>query len=427
MAAMMSESPQLSLPKQAERWPDLKAAYRLLDNDRVDPHEIGSVHRRQVTEAAAAHKLVLLLQDDTDLQAVKIAGGEHLQHSTLAVVPEGSLLGVVQQTWFERVSAPKGETRSQRMDRWRESCVWPDAAEHIGPSPEGCRFIHVADRASDDLNFMAMCEEQGHGFVIRARHDRRVDEAGSRLWTFMREQPSLGQVTVMVHEQRDERGRIVRRSREATVELASTSVELQPPWNHPGTKHHQPRMVQAIHLREVDAPEDVPPIDWMLLTSEPVEDFDQAKTIVGYYERRWMIEEWHRVLKEGCRLEQTQLTLAENLYRLAAILSIVAVRMLQLRDLADPERSPETTDDPEALQRTCPPIWIQVVAAYAKRDPASLTPRQFFMTIAKRGGFIGRKSDGRPGWKVLWRGWYDISQMVRGAELIQKHPHPGCG
>lgn len=423
----MSASPHLSPPKQAEGWRDLKAAYRLLGNDRIDPRRIGAVHRRRVADAAAAHPLVLLVQDDTDLHAAKIPGGRHVQHSTLAVLPEGSLLGVLQQTWFERVSAPEGEPRRQRMDRWRESCVWPDAADAIGPSPEGCRFVHVADRASDDLNFMAMCDARGHGFVIRARHDRRVEGAGGTLWAFMRERPGLGRVTVTVHEQRDARGRIVRRGRQATVELAAASVGLRPPWNHPGTAHHQPRTVRAIHLREVDAPGDVRPIDWMLLTGEPVEGFEQAEAIVGYYQRRWVIEEWHRVLKEGCRLEQSRLASADNLYRLAAILSIVAVRMLQLRDLADPERSPETADDPEALRRTCPPIWIRVVASLAETDAETLTPRRFFLTIAKRGGFIGRRSDGRPGWKVLWRGWYDISQMVRGAELTQRHPPPGCG
>jgi hypothetical protein len=426
VAAAMSESPQMSLPKQAGGWADLKAAYRLLDNERIDPTAIGQVHRAQVLAAAADHPVVLLIQDDSDLQAVKIAGGQHVQHSTLAVAPGGPLLGVVQQAWFTRLSVPPDETRTQRMGRWRESCVWSDAAAAIGPAPGTCRFIHVADRAADDLNFMAACDAQGHGFVIRAQHDRRVDESGQKLWSRLAEAPTLGSLEVTVGEQRDGRGRIVRRQREATVAVAAATVELRPPQNHPGD--HPPRTVQAIHLREVDPPEDAEPIDWMLLTGEPVETFADAVRLVGYYQQRWVIEEWHRALKEGCRLEQCQLASIENLRRLAALLSIIAVRLLQLRDLADPERQPSTADQPEALRRTCPALWVRLVAALAGTDPTQLTPRQFFLTIAKRGGHLARKRDGRPGWKTLWRGWYDITQMVRGAELIHQHPHPaGCG
>lgn len=422
----MSESPQSSIPKQNGNWADLKATYRLLDNDRIDPLAIGQPHRQMIYQATAEHPLVLLVQDDTDLQAVKIAGGKHLQHTTLGLLPNGQLLGVMQQAWFTRREPPPGETRKQRMNRWRESSVWSDAAGAIGPSPEGCRYVHVADRASDDLNFMAACDAQGHGFVIRARHNRRVNANQDKLWPTMSQVEAMGTMQVSVGEQRDEQGRITRRERKATVQLAAASVQLQPPWNHPGD--HQRRTVQAIYLRETDPAEDVEPIDWMLLSSEPVRSFDDAQCLVGYYQRRWVIEEWHRVLKEGCRLEQCQLEALDNLQRLAALLSVIAVRMLQLRDMADPQRVGQAADDPQTLRQHCPALWIKLVAALARTAPDQLTPRQFFLTIAKRGGYIGRKRDGRPGWKVLWRGWYDITQMVRGAELMQEQPRPpSCG
>ena len=414
------------MPKQHGNWADLKAAYRLLDNDRIDPQAIGQSHRQQTCLSAADHPVVLLVQDDTDLQAVKIPGGRHVQHSTLAVLPDGQLLGVMQQAWFTHRKPPADETRKQRMARWRESCVWSDAAEAIGPAPDGCRYLHVADRASDDLNFIAACRTQSHGFVIRARHDRRVDESGHKLWPTLTKAPSLGQLTVTVGKQTGGCGKSARRQREATVRIAAATVTLPPPWNHPGD--HQPQTVAAIHLHEIDAPADADPIDWMLLTSEPVENFEQARAIISYYQHRWVIEEWHRVLKEGCRLEQSQLESVDNLQRLAALLSVIAVRLLQLRDLADPERTGPAADDPAALQRTCPRLWIAVVAALANVDPMKLTPRRFFLAIAQRGGHLNRQRDGRPGWKVLWRGWYDIAHMVRGAERMQTHPPPkGCG
>ena len=99
------------------------------------------------------------------------------------------------------------------------------------------------------------------------------------------------------------------------------------------------------------------------------------------------------------------------------------VRLLQMRDLAD-DSSPEA-DAPAALQRRVPALYVAVVAGLAKQDPESLTPRRFWRTIAKRGGYLGRKHDGRPGWKVIWRGWSDIVQMVRGIEIYQQLQQSG--
>lgn len=440
----MAQAPGQSLPKAAGCWSDLKAAYRLLGNARVEPTAIGVAHRGQVWHESMKHPVVLCVQDDTDMRSAKVVGRRHIQHTTLAVLPDGQLLGVLDQRWFARPTPAADETRAQRMGRWRESCVWSDAAQALGPAADGCRLIHVADRASDDLNFMAACDDQGHGFVIRARHDRRVDDAQDKLWSRLGSAPVLGTLTVHVGEQRTG-GRVTRRGRAATVTIRAASVTPDRPWNHPApgcapasapasapantpANTPAPRKVHAIYLREPNPPQDTEPIDWMLLTREPVEHFDDARRLIGYYQRRWVIEEWHRVLKEGCRLKQSQLDGADGLQRLAAILSIIAVRMLQLRDLADSQISGDTADDPKALQQTTPWIGITLVAALAKTPPEQLTPRLFWRTLALRGGWPGRTRDGRPGWKVIWRGWYDLTQMARGVELMQKYPYPtGCG
>ena len=110
---------------------------------------------------------------------------------------------------------------------------------------------------------------------------------------------------------------------------------------------------------------------------------------------------------------------AERMEAALAILSVVAVRLLNLRERAESDRS----QDPSALREQTPLIWIELVARLGRVDPQYLTPRQFWLTLARRGGYLGRKRDGRPGWKVIWRGWYDVHQMVCGAELWQElHP-----
>jgi hypothetical protein len=191
--------------------------------------------------------------------------------------------------------------------------------------------------------------------------------------------------------------------------------------------------VWAVYVCEDYPPKNDHLVNWMLLTSESVEDLKSAQRIIQWYQRRWVIEEFHRVEKEGCRLEASQLDDASDIQRLAAILSVISVRMLQLRDLAGlngaktklTSKSSEfdRADNPQALQQSVPKMWILVASYLAEVEAAKLTPRQFWLTIAKQGGWIGRKGDGRPGWKVIWRGWYDIHMMVQGAEIkMQNKP-----
>ena len=96
----------------------------------------------------------------------------------------------------------------------------------------------------------------------------------------------------------------------------------------------------------------------------------------------------------------------------------MAVRLLQMRDLADVPTP--AADAPQTLRELVPPLYVTLVAGLAKCVPELLTPRLFWRTITQRGGYLGRKHDPRPGWKVLWRGWSDVVQMVRGAELYQR-------
>jgi hypothetical protein len=205
LAAVMSACPQESLPKQCPDWADLKGAYRLLSNGAVDARAIQEPHRRHVWDSCAAHGVVLCVQDTSDLDFTRRTGIRGLgktgngsgrgllQHTTLAVLPGGRVLGVLDQTWHARVEAPEKETRNERLSRWRESQVWADAVAAVGPAPSGCRFIHVGDRHSDDWDTMDQCHRQGVGFVLRAMHDRRVvHPTHGRLWALIESQPAAG-------------------------------------------------------------------------------------------------------------------------------------------------------------------------------------------------------------------------------------------
>jgi len=422
----MAAAPNQSLPKQMDDWADLKAAYRFLNHAEVTPDGIQTAHRARTRAACQKHGVILAVQDTTELDFTGRAmeglgpigdgrGQGILQHSTLAVTPQGEMLGALHQIFRNRVPAPEGETRRERRARPKESDLWHESVEAVGAIGPATRLVHVTDRGGDDFTMLVSCGHQSVGFLIRAQHDRWVNGNTDKLWSFMEHRPVAGHRDIPVPARGGHPKRVARLS------IRFGPVQLDPPKGD--TRFKEPVRLWVVYVAEPNPPSQVDPIDWMLLTSEPVHDFDQATERVDWYTRRWVIEEWHKAEKTGCRLEASQLKDVEAIRRLASFLSVVAARMIQLRDLAQTsttdsaDKKPEA-DRPETLQALVPRVWLRVVARLAKCRPEALTSRQFWLTIAKRGGFIGRKSDGLPGWQVIWRGWYDVMMMVQGAEAV---------
>lgn len=153
----------------------------------------------------------------------------------------------------------------------------------------------------------------------------------------------------------------------------------------------------------------------MLYSSLPVETFDDAWTIITYYECRWLIEEYHKALKTGCRVQRRLLHTAERLEPMVGLMSVVAVRLLQLKTIA--------REEPDRPARTVVPVlWLQMLKAARKNlhRVHDLTVYQFYRELAKLGGFLGRRSDGEPGWITIWRGWEKLNTLVQGATLASK-------
>ena len=153
----------------------------------------------------------------------------------------------------------------------------------------------------------------------------------------------------------------------------------------------------------------------LLLTSLPAKTFDEAWIVIGYYELRWLIEEYHKALKTGCHVEGRQLKTAARLEAMVGLMSVVAVRLLRLKSLA--RTNPEIR-----AQRVIPRVWLQMLKAARKglNRVHDLTVGQFYREVAKLGGFLGRKGDGEPGWITIWRGWEKLSTYVQAVSLASK-------
>ncbi len=199
-------------------------------------------------------------------------------------------------------------------------------------------------------------------------------------------------------------------ARTAQVDLSWQRLQLLPPLQEPGDG---PPTVWVVRVWEPVPPAGVKePIEWMLLTSVPVTSVADGWERVAWYPCRWTNEDYHQCLKTGCRLEQRNLGDQPALERLLAICAPVAIQLLQLRDLAriDPERPAIEVIDPDL---------VAVVAALTTTPSVEVTIHAFCLTVARRGGYLGRTGDGPPGWKTLWRGWYDLQRILEGVKLAR--------
>jgi hypothetical protein len=189
-------------------------------------------------------------------------------------------------------------------------------------------------------------------------------------------------------------------------------VDLPPPVNTPEFRGAAPLALWAVYVRETRPPRSAVPVEWLLLTDEPVTDAAAAQRVIGYYQQRWKIEEWHRALKEGCGVERCQLKSAGAISRLAALLGMVAVRLLQLRDQARRGGLPDLA-----------PLELRAVSLLTKRPVAKLTAADCLRCLAKQGGWLGRKNDPPPGWRALWKGWLRLAPM---AQILAVINEPNC-
>jgi transposase-like protein/DDE family transposase len=433
MAAVLGENPSVSLPRSMRNWADTQGAYRFLNNEAVTHEQIMMPHWIQTRSEAEQRSQVLLIGDTTDVnlsshQTTKGLGpvgrGNHAQgffvHSVLAVeASEKQLLGCMGQQPFIREPAPEKETKAERNARWRESLIWEQSIERIGPVPAGTQWIYVGDRGSDIFRFWQQCQDLGYDFVTRVAQNRNVlvegedeqeDPTAEHLKTLARNLPAQG-VRVMVVPA--ERGRP---QREALVNISWSQVTIQPPVG--GTALYQTGMkVSLVRVWEPEPPEGREALEWILVTSVTVNTAEDAWQRVRWYQWRWLIEDFHKVLKTGCLLEDRCLQTVEAMCNLLGILTPIAMRLLWLRQTA------QTAPDTPATEVISKEV-IQVVLSLDKRPKATLTARDLWHTIARFGGYLDRKSDPPPGWQTLWKGWIYVQTVLVGVHLARQFPPP---
>ena len=160
---------------------------------------------------------------------------------------------------------------------------------------------------------------------------------------------------------------------------------------------------------------------WVLLTSLPIRTLAQIKRIVGCYTQRWLIEEFHKALKSSTQVEASQLATGRALQALCAVLSLVALRLLETKLYA--RAFPDEPVRPDQFA----PEFIRLLAAKLGCPRGGWTQRTVWRGIARGGGFLARQGDGEPGWITIWRGWRSLLTMVEGVVLYRKQRGKECG
>jgi hypothetical protein len=401
---------------------EVQAAYRLLSNDAVEPDEIRAALRVATVERLADECVVLVAQDTTcldysDHPAIDGLGptGDDLGHgmflhSAIAISEDGVPMGLLhQQDWTrDPTQAGKASRRKQLPLEEKESYRWLQTAQAVADAfPDDVQAIIIGDRESDIFELLAARRRAGASVLIRAYRERRLQGEGALLWPTVQQQPVAAQFQMLVHED----GR--RHARMAQLHLRYCPLTIRPPKNGVHDPSLTPVTVTAIEVREVNVPKGRAAILWRLLTDLAVTSADDARRCVCYYEKRWLIERYHFVLKSGCRIEQSQLRTVAGLRRLIALQSVVALRLLWLtysaRTNGDAPCTIAFSDDEWRL------LYIERTGKEPPEEPPPL--REVVLWLAKLGGFLGRKGDGDPGVKVLWRGLTRLQDIVLGFRL----------
>ena len=390
IAQSKAEKPGRAFTGVAEGdWPAVKAYYRFIDHpdeQAVNIPHILQPHRERTVRRMKAQRTVLCIQDGSDLEYTSLAQceglgvigtnqtaaqsrGLHL-HSTFAVAPNGLPLGVLRaECVAPKLKSPDDKRLSYTIPiEEKDTFCWieglRDTMDVAAQMPQ-TRLINVCDREAD---FFELFDEQRRNpcvdLLVRANHNRVITEEPFKLFPAIRQAPLQTKVQVHVPRQSarpklsKKKARPKRPSRLADLEVRYQRIQLRPPDYH---SDKDPIDVWVIHAVESSPPEATEPVEWFLLTTVNITSPEDAVQCLRWYCLRWRIEDFHRVLKSGCGIEQIAHETAERIRRAIAINLVIAWRIMLMTLLGR-----ETPELPSEVMFSN--IELQVLRAYAKKN-----------------------------------------------------------
>lgn len=429
VAAALEQKPDGSFPK-ALVGAELEAFYRFLSNDRVSAETILAPHRRATVDRCAEARTVICVEDTTmfQFQAPReglgaYGGRTFFAHVGLALDTSGIPLGVLGLSSWART---KESTRSRRRrgelsdveaaQAPNENDRWIEVVEQVeGEIGDAAEVIHVMDSEGDDYNVLQQMVTSGRHFVIRGGDDRRlesIDGSPTKMAEAVASCPVRCTRSVRLSKRGKKRltGRPTRRrdkprdERKAKLSIGATRVRVRAPDYLRGVP--ETLDLNVVCVREAKAPADADPIEWFLLTTEPVDTNEEILRVVDLYRHRWKIEEFFKALKTGCAFQKRQLNSYRTLVHALALFLPIAWNLLRLRTFS-------RLDTNLRAETVLSEAELTVLRAFAEKPiPKRPTIVQAMLAIARMGGHL--ENNGAPGWITLGSGYLTLIERVHG-------------
>lgn len=425
-----------TIPFACQDWAATKAAYRFLSNNRVSEQDILSGHFQASAERfKATQGPILILQDTTTFSyqrerpesigytgKTSVRSGNHgllrpltqcgiLMHSSLVLTAEGLPLGLAAVKFWTRKKFKGTRALNRRTHPTRvpieekESYRWlENMRQSTALLGDPVRCIHVGDRESDIYELFCMAHELGTYFLVRTCVDRLAGDGEHTIADEMEQVKVKGLHRVEI---RDAKGNPVA----VTLELRYQRMTVLPPTLK--QKRYPALQLTVIHAQQRDAPPGRPGIEWKLLTNLPVQSRAQAIEKLDWYAMRWKIETFHKILKSGCKAEDSKLRTAERLANLISVFCILSWRIFWLTMISRcaPQAPPDAVFTPiemELLERVVPDL---------PNDARAPPLVRHLIKVARLGGYLARTGDSPPGNTVMWRGMRRLTDIQLGYEL----------
>lgn len=427
-----------SIPAACQDWANTKAAYRFLSNESVGEQEILSGHFEATkSRLKSVDGQVLVLHDTTsfsyqrdedsglgELNHFRSKRGDTIEeaatrgilmHSSLVITPEGLPLGLGSVRFWTRLEFKECNAQKRRINPTRvpigekESRRWLENLRQVtvlADDPERC--VHIGDRESDIFEFFSTAAELRTHFLVRTCVDRLAEEDGETVASKMKSVPVQGLHCIRLMDHKD-------LERPAILKIKFREMAVHPPI---GKRNQHPSLrLTVIEALEHGSSTDRPKIHWKLLTSLPVTSLASAIEKLEWYAQRWKIETFHKILKSGCRAEDSGLRTYQRLTNFIALSCIVGWRVFWMTMLKR-----VTGDVPPSTGFTA--IEIDLLEKLQKRSASKFTKNKnisgYLLNLACLGGYLARANDPPPGNLVMWRGIRRLTDIQLGYLLAKE-------
>jgi len=435
----LSEGVGETIPMACQDWANTKAAYRFLSNPRVGEEDILAGHFQSTRDRfRSTDGLVLVLHDTTEFSfrrenpepigKIGIVGGRRdrtgqaefyttcgiLMHSSLVVTTEGLPLGISAiKFWsrkdFKGTNALKKKVNSTRVPiEEKESVRWIDNIQQttaLLADPQRC--IHIGDRESDIYELFCTAHDANTHFLVRTCVDRLAEDR----------QHTISQQMETVDVKVNHRIAVVDKNgqpAEAILEIRYRRIRVLPPI---GKQRRYPELeLTVIYAQEREAPSGRDRIDWKLITDLPVSTPLEAVEKLEWYASRWKIETFHKIVKSGCKAEESKLRTADRLVNLIAVFCILSWRIFWMTML---NRSTSPAPTSIAFTDTECQLLDHLVPDSAKSHSPKKSLSSYIIKVARLGGYLARATDPPPGNIVMWRGLSRLTDIVLGFEAAK--------